>query len=321
MHIRSTRRAARAALLVLGLPASALAQGLDLTINHVGLGLGDVPEVTGLRLNFRDRYLQRVDGMNVTIWNPYDDARPSVVRGIALGLPITGAGNIDGLAVGLLGVGAKDRLRGVGIGVLGLGSGGSLEGIMVGGLGAGSGGSMTGIGIGGLGLGSGGKLKGIFVGGLGVGSGEDAEGLLIGGVGVGAGGDLTGITIAGVAAGAGGTLRGLTIAGIAAGAPRLRGVALSGIAAGGLDVRGVVFAAAWMRVGGDQRTNGEYIPGEFTGLTVSSFNQIRGAQHGLAIGIVNYAEELHGVQLGLINIARNNPSGARVLPVMNYHHD
>ena len=42
---------------------------------------------------------------------------------------------------------------------------------------------------------------------------------------------------------------------------------------------------------------------------------------GLAIGIVNFAEELHGAQIGLMNIARNNPSGRQVLPVINWHRD
>jgi hypothetical protein len=46
---------------------------------------------------------------------------------------------------------------------------------------------------------------------------------------------------------------------------------------------------------------------------------MKGSQRGLAIGIVNYAEELHGVQIGLINIARNNSSGTRVLPIVNVH--
>lgn len=342
MSSRSTRRATLAALFVLGVPAIGAAQGLDLTINHVGLAIGDVPEVTGLRLNYRDRNLRRVDGVNVTIWTPYnDDDMRGVVRGVALGLPMTGARNIDGLALGLFGVGAQDRIRGIGFAPIGLGSGGSLEGLMVGGIGMGTGGTMTGIGVGGIGLGSGGKMKGLFVGGIGVGSGEDVEGIIIGGVGVGAGrdltgisisgiasgagrdvhgltiagiaagagGDLTGITIAGIAAGAGGTLKGLTIAGIAAGAPRLRGVALSAIAAGGQDVKGLVFAGAYMKID----------KGEFSGVTVSSYNHIKGVQHGLAIGLLNYTEELHGVQVGLINIARNNPSGARVLPIANWH--
>jgi putative ABC transport system permease protein len=45
---------------------------------------------------------------------------------------------------------------------------------------------------------------------------------------------------------------------------------------------------------------------------------VRGTQRGLAIGIVNIAQELHGVQVGLINTARTKPS-LRVLPLVNVH--
>ena len=34
--------------------------------------VGDCPRVVGLRLNFRDRNLERVDGVNVTVWSPYE---------------------------------------------------------------------------------------------------------------------------------------------------------------------------------------------------------------------------------------------------------
>lgn len=40
-----------------------------------------------------------------------------------------------------------------------------------------------------------------------------------------------------------------------------------------------------------------------------------------AVGLVNNAHALHGVQLGLVNIARNNRGLARVLPVVNVHLD
>ena len=318
-------RALAALLLVLPL-ASGAAQGLDLTVNHVGVAIGDIPRVTGLRLNFRDRNLERVDGVNVTIWSPYPNARSSVVRGLALGLAATGAGEIDGVAAGLFGVGAEDRIRGIGIGGVGLGAGGRLEGLMIGGIGVGSGGGMSGIGIGGIGLGSGGDLHGLFVGGIGVGGGGDLVGIAIGGIGVGvggnvrgltvaglaagAGGDVEGITVAGIAVGAGGTLRGLSVAGIAVGAPRISGVAAA-LAIGGQEVRGVVLAPAWFKI---ER-------GEVRGVSISSFNQIKGVQRGLAIGIVNYAWELQGVQVGLINIARNNPRGRQVSPIANWHRD
>jgi hypothetical protein len=52
-------------------------------------------------------------------------------------------------------------------------------------------------------------------------------------------------------------------------------------------------------------------------VNVSAFNNIRGTQQGLAIGIFNYARSLDGVQVGLLNYA-GNKSHARLLPVFNY---
>src|SRR4051794_25621708 len=102
MHLlRATRRAAALSLFAL---APAFAQGLDLTVNHVGIGIGDVPRVIGLRLNYRDRVMERVDGVNATIWMPYGDGGTGEVRGLALGLPATGAARIYGIATGMLGV-------------------------------------------------------------------------------------------------------------------------------------------------------------------------------------------------------------------------
>jgi hypothetical protein len=89
----------------------------------------------------------------------------------------------------------------------------------------------------------------------------------------------------------------------------VRGVAIAGFGAGGRDVQGALISAGWNRL--------EH--GTLRGVTVASFNQMKGVQHGLAIGIVNYAQELHGLQFGLINIARNNSSGTRVLPIANWH--
>ena len=71
------------------LPAAALgAQGLDLTVNHVGLAIGNIPRVTGVRLNFRDSRLEYVHGVNATIWHSYGDPTGEV-KGLALGVPLT----------------------------------------------------------------------------------------------------------------------------------------------------------------------------------------------------------------------------------------
>jgi len=258
-----------------------LAAQIDLTVDHKGLAIGDVPRVIGVRLNYRDRRLERVDGINATIWSPYEHGSRGLVRGVALGVPVTGADRIDGVGIGILGVGAQDRFRGIGIGAAGVGSGGDLEGLMIGGLGVGSGHDITGIGVGGLGIGSSGTLRGAFVGGFGAGSGADIEGIVVGGLGAGASGDMTGIVVGGLGAGA-------------------------------RNVRGALVSAGWTRL--------EH--GTLNGFSMGAFNQLKGVQHGLAIGIVNYAEELHGVQVGLINIARNNSSATRILPIVNVNlHD
>ena len=313
---------------------------LHLTVSDWGLAIGNARRVNGIRLNYRDHGPVLVNGLNATIWTPYDPADGDV-RGVALGVPLTGARRIRGLGIGLgvaadrdiggvvlagigagaggridgilvagLGSGAGKDVRGIAIGGLGTGAGGSLRGLAVGGLGVGAGGDLWGIAIGGLGAGAGRNLTGLSVGGVGVGAGGNLTGISIGGVGVGAGGRARGVIVAGVGAGAGELLEGLVIAGIGAGAPNVRALVISP-AAGGESVRGVMLAPAYFRI-----SQG----GSFTGLSVSAFNHIRGVQHGLVIGIFNYARELHGVQLGVLNFAGNNHGWSRLLPLVNVHH-
>jgi hypothetical protein len=58
---------------------------------------------------------------------------------------------------------------------------------------------------------------------------------------------------------------------------------------------------------------------EARGVTIAAYNEIRGPQHGLAIGVFNSADELHGVQLGVLNRAKNNRPPFRWLPIVNAH--
>lgn len=352
--------------------SSSSGSGLDLTIDHWGLGIGNVRRVNGLRLNYRDRGPFVANGVNATIWLPHDPAL-GVVNGVALGLPATGARTISGLALAIAGVGADDVIDGiaiapVGVGSgnglhgimltgigggtggditglalagIGMGSGSSLRGVMVGGVGTGTGGDAAGVLIGGVGSGVGGSLRGISIGGVGTGAGGDVLGLLVGGVGAGAGGSMTGIGIGGVGIGAGGDYKGLAVAGVGAGAGgRFEGIVVAGVGAGagellkGLAIAGVgvgaprVEGAVISTTAGAEEARGAFIApayfritreGELTGFSISAFNQIKGKQHGLAIGIFNYAHELHGVQIGVLNYAGNNRSALRLLPVVNVH--
>src|SRR5690348_14433416 len=94
------------ALSVLAAPPLA-SQVIDLTIHGSGLAIGDKPNMTGVRLNFRDRQLEKINGINATIWGPYSPAR-GTVNGLALGIPATGAAHINGIGLGVLGVGVEN---------------------------------------------------------------------------------------------------------------------------------------------------------------------------------------------------------------------
>lgn len=301
-------------------------------------------DVTGLALGLPATGARRIQGAGVGVFGfgTEEDFTGIGIGGLGIGsggrlrgLLIAGAGlgsgdDVEGISIALLGIGAGDDVRGVtiaglgagagdeifGLSVAGFGVGGGnrIRGVTIAGLGVGGGGDVTGLQIGGLGVGGGGDVRGISVGGLGVGGGSSITGLQIGGIGVGGGGDVRGISIAGVGVGGGGAVRGLAVAGIGVGSPYIRGVVISSMA-GGHDVHGGVLAPLYFRIESEDDGRGDL--GRVNGVTISAFNHIKGEQLGLSIGLLNYAWELRGWQLGVINYAANNPKWARVLPVFN----
>ncbi len=285
----------------------ALGQSVDFPTKKWGISFGNSKQFTGLRFNFRDSQVSRIRGVNVTFWHPKKDNPDAVVEGLSLGL-VPGGGYMKGIQIGLLGVAAEKNMAGFNVGLLGMGAGDKISGINIGGLGAGAGKSIVGFNVGGLGIGAGDNAYGINIGGLGVGAGKDTIGINIGGLGIGAGDNLIGINIAGLGAGAGKKLAGLTVCGLGAGSEEIQGLTLAGIGLGGETLKGVQVALGMVRV-----TNN----GRMIGFAASAFNYIKGSQTGLSIGLVNYAYSLKGVQIGLINIVRDNPRYLKVLPIMN----
>ncbi len=284
------------------------AQGFGIPSSNWGIGFGNSKNFSGIRFNFRDSHVEKITGINITLWQPKQrDNSNAVIQGLSLGI-IPGGGTLRGVQLGVLGVAADHELAGISVGLLGVGSGGDVKGLNFGGLGVGAGGDVRGVNFGGLGVGAGGNLYGVTIAGLGAGAGENMGGFSFAVLGLGAGKNLIGVNIAGLGAGAGNTLGGLTIAGLGAGAPTVRGVTLAGLGVGGVDIGYVTFAIGTIRVEED---------GYLRGLAASAFNHVRGTQTGLSIGIVNYAWDVKGLQLGVINIVRNNPKGLKVLPVFN----
>lgn len=376
-----------AATLAAALPVVAIAQPRDADTRYV-ISIGHHPRVDGIRINFRDREFDLVRGANITLWTPYRDAELGEVRGLALGLPATGAGELKGFGIAPVGLAIEHDAHGIMLGGLGIGAGGELRGISIGGIGAGAGGGVRGIAVGGIGVGSGGDVRGIALGGIGAGVGGNVRGLAAGGIGVGAGGNIRGIVIGGIGAAAGGDLRGAAIGGIGVGAGGdARGLLIGGIGAGvGGDVRGIAIGGVGVGAGGDARgiliggvgvgaggsVNGIAIGGvgvgagdrihgaaiglvgvgsprieglaiggyvraeevrgliiapalfrsfesaDVRGVVLSGVTVTHGHQKGLALAVVNYAESLDGVQLGVLNIVRENPAGRRWLPIVNW---
>jgi len=333
--LRTLRFAATASAL---LTSSATAQTLDLTIHDYGIAIGDKAQMTGLRINYRDRDLRQINGVNVTFWSPYEPPT-GVVNGLALGIPVTGAqtvngaligvlgggtsGSINGLGVGglgigtggdangvmlgLVGIGVGGHLNGISVGGVGIGSGASIRGIQFGGVGIGSGGDLTGISVGLVGVGAAGKVSGVAIGGIGIGGGSDFEGIGIGGIGIGAGGNMTGLMIGGVGVGSGGRIKGLSVALGGVGAVQLEGVAVGGLGAGAKYAHAIVLTPGYFKIDDN---------GRFDGGTIATINNVRGAQYGLTIGLFNYARELHGAQIGLINVSEND-GNRRVIPFLS----
>jgi hypothetical protein len=242
------------------------------------------------------------------------------MRGIAAGALGVGAGNLTGIAAGLVTLDIRQRVQGVTVAGLWTSECERLDGVTVsaGGAfarnvrGATVGGvlALAGDGLSGIGLSAGGvfgpRQRGISVGGVAVG-GRDLEGVFAAGLIVGAN-DLAGIACSpGVIGGE--RLDGLMLGGLGLGAvDRIRGIAAGSLLVFAPDVTGLAVGAL----------NGVYVD-RIDLEDFLHFNLANQRFTGLSIGLVNYTAELNGVQLGLFNYAGNNPRGLRLLPLVNLH--
>lgn len=86
---------------------------------------------------------------------------------------------------------------------------------------------------------------------------------------------------------------------------RHRGVSLGLVGPEADELQGIVVAGVGTHVG-----NG------LTGLSVAGYVSSKESR-GLSIALFNDARALHGVQIGLLNRAGNNPRWARWVPVLN----
>ncbi len=282
-------------------------KSVDIAIRNNGLSIGNSKGINGLRINFRDKHLQKVNGINFTIWKPKDNTnKNSIINGFALGIVLPYATKINGFGLGL-GLGGG-QLNGISLGILGTGAERGINGLGIGGLGIGSEGNINGIILGGLGSGCEGNANGILFGGLGTGCEGDVNGILFGGLGSGCEGNLNGISFGLLGTGCEGNLNGLLLGGLGAGCEGiLKGFGFAGIGIGSeTEIQGVIFS------GGMIKTK------IFKGLGICSYSKIDN-YYGISFAIFNNIKNLHGIEFGLVNYAGNNKRFLKVLPLINLH--
>ena len=76
----------------------------------------NAPRINGVRLNVQDADLERVNGINVTLWKPREPLT-GTVNGVQIGL-LPGSGEVNGVGVGLAGLVADGSIHGIGFGGL-----------------------------------------------------------------------------------------------------------------------------------------------------------------------------------------------------------
>ena len=93
-----------------------LSQSLDIPVKGYGISFGNSKKFAGLRFNFRDKRVDRIDGVNFTLWKA-EENEDALMRGISLGI-LPEAGDMGYLQIGF-GVIAEYQLTGVTLGILG----------------------------------------------------------------------------------------------------------------------------------------------------------------------------------------------------------
>jgi hypothetical protein len=155
-------------------------KALNFPFRKYGISIGNSYEFTGIRINFADKNVKRINGLNVTFWLKTFQNYSSSVNGISIGVLPTG-GSMQPLNLGLLGLGSSpNNINGLSLGGLIIGSGGDINGL-----------SMSGL----ITMADGDRsvISGISISGIGIGAEKGINGLAIGGLGVGSSGDINGI--------------------------------------------------------------------------------------------------------------------------------
>lgn len=229
---------------------------LNIPFRKYGLSIGNSVIFNGIRINFIDKDVQQINGLNLAGWTK-DNGVNEVVNGFNIGI-IPNSRLSRAITIGLYGAGGD-------------------------------------------------KINGFVYGTVAVGS-KTINGISIAGLINASAGDLTGISLAGI-----GIFTHKTINGIAISVPFINAEE---------NINGVAIDAGYIQskkiFRGLAITTGYLNASKYRGVSFSSYSRF-GCMSGLSFALFNHTSELHGLQVGLLNYAGNNPKALRLLPVINLH--
>lgn len=155
-------------------------KSLNFPTKKYGISIGNSYEFTGIRINFADENVKRINGLNVTFWYKLYENQYAVVNGISVGvMPM--AGKMGPVNLGVLGAGtANNNVYGLTLGGVFVGSSGSINGLTISGLVTGADGENS-------------AISGIAVSGIGIGAHKAINGFALGGLAVFTDGEINGI--------------------------------------------------------------------------------------------------------------------------------
>lgn len=187
---------------------------LNFPADKYGISIGNSYEFTGIRINFADKNVGRINGLNITLWRNTNEN--AIVNGISVGV-IPTAGTLRFINVGLLGVGTAHDSYGLNLGGFVVGAGGNINGLSVSGLLTMADGDQS-------------DISGIAISGIGLGARKAINGLAIAGLVVGTDGDITGVASSLAYISSGRNFRGIGVTGGYLESDIFKGVALAGFA-------------------------------------------------------------------------------------------
>lgn len=161
-----------------------------------GISIGNSHEFSGIRFNFRDKDVKRINGLNVTLWIKINENLEADFNGINLGM-IPAGKKMNGLKIGLLGCGTSGDQNGISFGGLVVGCGGNINGLSISGIYTSNDGrksELSGVAISGLLIASGHGINGIGIGGLSIISDHHINGMVLAGANIAATDYLNGLT-------------------------------------------------------------------------------------------------------------------------------